>query len=141
MSTSSYICQIKNEKIEFAYCHFDSYLSGVGETLLKNYNNQEIVDSLINLGRFSELKSTIERTLSASKIDGEVQVWEFDVFLDKMKKNTLIEYVYLFLNGKWKVIRFYDLKDKIIQAKSWGMFLALFSDLENRILDERIEEI
>lgn len=91
MSTNSCICQIKNEKIEFAYCHFDGYLNGVGATLLENYNNPEIVDSLINLGVFSELKSTIKETLSASKIDGEVQVWEFDVFLDKMKKNVMID--------------------------------------------------
>jgi hypothetical protein len=41
-------------------CHFDGYLSGVGATLYKHYQNQEKIEKLISLGDISSLDKECE---------------------------------------------------------------------------------
>jgi hypothetical protein len=48
-----------NKVIKSIYCHFDGYASGVGETLMENYQDREKVEALISLGDISFLREEI----------------------------------------------------------------------------------
>jgi len=48
--------------IKSIYCHFDGYASGVGKTLMDNYQDREKVEALISLGDISFLKEEITPT-------------------------------------------------------------------------------
>jgi len=60
MSTNSSI-GIKNENdtVTSIYCHFDGYLSGVGQVLLDHYNTEELTKSLIGLGDLSSVQERL----------------------------------------------------------------------------------
>ena len=66
MSTHATIW-IKNSNDTFTgiYCHFDGYLSGVGDTLLKHYNVESAAAGLISLGAISSLGVYAERPKTA----------------------------------------------------------------------------
>src|SRR5208283_537553 len=49
-----------SEYFKYIYCHWDGYLSGVGETLLHHYNSKEKALALIELGNLSALYESIE---------------------------------------------------------------------------------
>jgi hypothetical protein len=51
-----------NKVIKSIYCHFDGYASGVGKTLMDNYQDREKVEALISLGDISFLKEEITPT-------------------------------------------------------------------------------
>lgn len=55
MSTRSNIGVEINGVVKAVYCHFDGYLSGVGETLVKNYPTRELAEQVVNLGHLSSL--------------------------------------------------------------------------------------
>jgi hypothetical protein len=48
--------------IKSIYCHFDGYPSGVGKTLMENYQDREKVEALISLGDISFLMEEITPT-------------------------------------------------------------------------------
>jgi len=48
-----------NKVIKSIYCHFDGYPSGVGKTLMENYQDREKVEALISLGDISFLMEEI----------------------------------------------------------------------------------
>ena len=48
--------------IKSIYCHFDGYASGVGKTLMDNYQDREKVEALISLGDISFLEEEITPT-------------------------------------------------------------------------------
>lgn len=133
MSTRSLICQIKNDKITFSHCSYDGFLSGVGETLLKHYSTAEKVEKLIDFGNFDELKE-IENIISLK--EPKNPVYTFPMFLERIKKIILLDYVYLFENGTWKVINFWDVRKEILMIDDWQAFLDLFSDLRMAIRQE-----
>jgi len=59
-STRSYIgIKYKNGIIEYVYCHFDGYVKGVGNILLKHYSDFKKIKELINLGNISILGAEI----------------------------------------------------------------------------------
>lgn len=60
MSTHSNIVALSEGKWKVIYCHFDSYPSGVGVTLHKNYRDQEKIDLLMKLGDLSGLGASVE---------------------------------------------------------------------------------
>ena len=61
MSTNAYIGMVTDEgTIRYIYSHWDGYLSGVGNTLLENYNTTAQVAALIEQGDLSSLEDTIE---------------------------------------------------------------------------------
>lgn len=64
MSTRSLIGYTKNlnnrTKITYVYCHFDGYPSGVGQTLVENYNTEEKIKELVSKGDLSSLGKTLE---------------------------------------------------------------------------------
>jgi len=51
-----------NKVIKSIYCHFDGYASGVGKTLMDNYQDREKVEALISLGDISFLEEEITPT-------------------------------------------------------------------------------
>jgi hypothetical protein len=51
-----------NKVIKSIYCHFDGYSSGVGKTLMDNYQDREKVETLISLGDISFLREEITPT-------------------------------------------------------------------------------
>lgn len=61
MSTRSNIgIENPDGTISAIYCHFDGYLSGVGETLQTHYQDRAKVERLIALGNISALYAKIE---------------------------------------------------------------------------------
>jgi len=60
MSTRGLIgIQNKNGSVDYVYVHNDSYLSGVGKTLLEHYSDRKKIRRLINLGDLSSLGEVI----------------------------------------------------------------------------------
>ena len=56
MSTKAYIfIEKENNMFDGVYVHWDGYLSGVGQTLFKNYRETEKIQTLISLGALSYL--------------------------------------------------------------------------------------
>jgi hypothetical protein len=60
MATRSMIGMEKDGKIFAAYCHYDGYLEGVGNTLYRHYQNPEKILKLISLGDMSQLDEEFE---------------------------------------------------------------------------------
>ena len=61
MSTRSRIAiKRKDGSYDSVYCHFDGYPSGVGNTLVNNYNNSSDAEKIIKLGDLSVLGSKLE---------------------------------------------------------------------------------
>ena len=59
MSTRSTISKLnKDGTLTTISCHSDGYPAGVGAILLKYYNNENIVDRLLELGNLSTLGKT-----------------------------------------------------------------------------------
>lgn len=63
MATRSYIGQISKTEtgveVNYVYCHFDGYPSGVGKMLVDNYKDPSLVSELISLGDMSYLDERI----------------------------------------------------------------------------------
>ena len=59
MSTRSAIIMKTDDGYAGIYCHFDGYPSGVGQTLLDNYQDLEKVNDLIRLGDISQLGARV----------------------------------------------------------------------------------
>lgn len=62
MSTKSTISvQFEDGSVAETYCHFDGYLTGVGMTLLKHWNDfTRAADLILNWGEIRSLKETLE---------------------------------------------------------------------------------
>lgn len=60
MGTRSIIGVETVSGVRAIYCHWDGYLSGVGQTLLEHYSSQGRVEQLIALGNLSSLGKCIE---------------------------------------------------------------------------------
>ena len=110
--------KIKDNKVEYIYCHHDGYLDGVGETLKTYYTNDSVIDKLMALGDLSALGKIAESNpnqFNFSKIDynlcaayrdnGEEDVDSTIItekeYMDKLSTNIWIEYLYLWDGEKW----------------------------------------
>ena len=121
--------KIKDNKVEYIYCHHDGYLDGVGETLKTHYTNDSIIDKLMALGDLSALGEIAESNpnqFNFDKVDynlcaayrdnGEEDVDSTIItereYIDKLSTNIWIEYLYLwdgekwcyYCEGKWKAV-------------------------------------
>jgi hypothetical protein len=56
------------DKIKSIYCHWDGYLDGVGNTLLKHYDSAK-ANNLVALGDMSSLRADIGEKHAFSKFD------------------------------------------------------------------------
>ena len=116
MSTRSHI-GIRNTDgtVDYIYCHYDGYPSGVGETLTKHYTTYDKVKALIALGDLSVLGNEIgekqdfnNRTkgscLAYGRDRGETGVEARKCSYVDYTKEYFEEYIYLFTPGKgWQV--------------------------------------
>lgn len=110
--------KIKDNKVEYIYCHHDGYLDGVGEILKTHYTNNKIIDKLMALGDLSALGEVAESNPDQwdySKVDYNLCVAYKDrgnhgvdskivtekEYVDKLTTNTWIEYLYLWDGEKW----------------------------------------
>jgi hypothetical protein len=60
MSTRSLIGRQKADgTVEYVYCHYDGYVTGVGAMLLAHWTDPASVEELLSLGDLSSLGSTI----------------------------------------------------------------------------------
>jgi hypothetical protein len=121
MSTRSYIGKLddKSNDVKFIYCHWDGYPEYVGYILDTYYKDSEKVDELLNLGDISSLKENIQPKGKHSYDNPEENVtvayyrdrgedWN-DVapkhtqLANYEKGDYMIDYFYLFKDGKWYV--------------------------------------
>lgn len=110
--------KIKDNKVEYIYCHHDGYLDGVGEILKTHYTNDSVIDKLMALGDLSALGEIAESNpnqfnfgkidynlCAAYRDDGEEDVDSTITtekeYIDKLSTNIWIEYLYLWDGEKW----------------------------------------
>lgn len=110
--------KIKDNKVEYIYCHHDGYLDGVGEILKTHYTNDSVIDKLMALGDLSALGEIAESNpnqfnfgkidynlCAAYRDDGEEDVDSTITtekeYIDKLSTNIWIEYLYLWDREKW----------------------------------------
>lgn len=105
MSTNAYIGIVTNEgTIRYIYSHWDGYLSGVGNTLLENYNTTGQVEELLSNGDISSLDATIAESEFFHRDHGEplseVSAQETDNLYDLDQ-----EFNYVWTGSEWLVDR------------------------------------
>jgi hypothetical protein len=82
------------------YVHWDAYIRGVGTTLVKFYNSQELADKLVSKADICDLGESPDG-LDSTFYDSLPSYYpSFDVF---SKKHRVGEFDYLYQNGKWLV--------------------------------------
>ena len=108
MSTRSEIAiQNKDNSISSIYCHWDSYIAGVGSILNKHYGSYELALSIIEQNDCSSLGETIKESrfyntwrnenTKSKKFDDEYH------FMENFKDDIFADYIYLFKNDRWYV--------------------------------------
>ena len=101
MSTRSNIAieDPKTKKVKVIYVHSDGYPYGVGHMLVDNYNMYDLAKELFNHGDASYLDETIDQCSFYGR-DWNRDEW---MFMDAMKGDVFIEYIYIFKDNKWHV--------------------------------------
>ncbi len=108
MSThSAIIVKIGDDKFIGSYCHFDGYLSGVGQTLLLDYKDLDKVTALINLGELRCIGSGITKAKGTEAYHRDCGE-EFSAPAFGQNENEVldglsggVEFVYVFKDGDW----------------------------------------
>lgn len=103
MSTNAYIGMVTDEgTIRYIYSHWDGYLSGVGNTLLENYNTTAQVQELLENGDVSVLEDSIGTSEFYHRDRGEpfneVAAQETDDLYDLAN-----EFNYVWTGSEWLV--------------------------------------
>lgn len=103
------------------YCHFDGYIKGVGESLIKYYNNYDIILNMLLFGDFSYISENIQPYYAWK----EEENWDFVQPKLSNEMNFSEEYNYLFNyeTNKWYVSKndtnnFEDLSKILIQIEN-----------------------
>jgi len=110
MSTRSNIAieDPKTKKVKVIYVHSDGYPYGVGKCLVDYYNQPPLARLLFNYGDASYLGDTIEECSFYGRD------WDRDIepartyrdewmYMDAMKGDVFIEYIYIFKDNRWHV--------------------------------------
>ena len=110
MSTRSHIAieDPKTKKVKVIYVHSDGYPYGVGKCLVDHWDNLEFASLLFNYGDASYLGDTIEECSFYSrdwdrKEDPAKEYRDEWMYMDAMKGDVFIEYIYIFKNDQWHV--------------------------------------
>ena len=110
MSTRSNIAieDPKTKKVKVIYVHSDGYPYGVGKCLVDHYNNRELAKLLFEHGDASYLGDTIDECSFYSRDwdREEEKAREYKnewLYMDAIKGDVFIEYIYIFKNNKWHV--------------------------------------
>ena len=110
MSTRSNIAieDPKTKKVKVIYVHSDGYPYGVGKCLVDHYNSYNLAKKLFTEGDASYLGDTFEecsfygRDWNRKKDPAKTFRDEW-IYMDAMKGDVFIEYIYIFKNNKWHV--------------------------------------
>lgn len=107
MATRSLICKqfSGTGKVRGVYCHFDGYPAGVGQTLIDCYNNDTIVNQLLELGALSSLGRTLADTVAYHRDRGDdLEIEEFDnleAAREYARFDVGAEYIYIWDGVRW----------------------------------------
>ena len=110
MSTRSNIAieDPKTKKVKVIYVHSDGYPYGVGKCLVDNYNNRQLAEKLFEHGDASYLGDTLDECSFYGrdwdrKEDPAREYRDEWMFMDAMKGDIFIEYIYIFKDNRWHV--------------------------------------
>ena len=110
MSTRSNIAieDPKTKKVKVIYVHSDGYPYGVGKCLVDNYNNRQLAEELFKYGDASYLGDTLDECSFYSrdwnrKQDPARKYRDEWMYMDAMKGDVFIEYIYIFKDNRWHV--------------------------------------
>jgi hypothetical protein len=117
MATRSYI-GIRNTdaSVDYIYCHFDGYPSGVGATLVEHYADMDKVNALMKLGDLSVLGNQIGGQQDFNDRSTHNPNWCLAYGRDRNEPNTSVktgdysklindhsvDYVYVFDGDYWE---------------------------------------
>ena len=120
MSTNATISIKKDGRVHYVYCHWDGYISDVGQLLFKYYNTLSKVKELVALGNISSLDKSIAcpeghsfdtrikgYTTFYGRDRGETEQEACVVFMQayKAREYSEQEYNYLFYKNEWLVLQ------------------------------------
>jgi len=120
MSTRSNIAieDPKTKKVKVIYVHSDGYPYGVGKCLVDHYNKRDVAELLFNHGDASYLGDTLDECSFYGRDwkreeDPAKEYRNEWMFMDSMKGDVFIEYIYLFKDNRWHVStqKMYTTKD------------------------------
>ena len=110
MSTRSNIAieDPKTKKVKVIYVHSDGYPYGVGKCLVDHYNNRQLAALLFEHGDASYLGDTIDEGSFYSrdwnrKEDPARTFRDEWMYMDAMKGDVFIEYIYIYKDNRWHV--------------------------------------
>jgi len=110
MSTRSNIAieDPKTKKVKVIYVHSDGYPYGVGKCLVDNYNKRELAQLLFEHGDASYLGDTIDECSFYGrdwdrKEDPATEHRDEWMYMNHIKGDVFIEYIYLFKDNRWHV--------------------------------------
>ena len=145
MSTRSYIgIERKPGEYECVYCHFDGYLSYVGEILSTHYQDKDKIEKLLSMGDISSLGNEIDMPDGGKNVDGsfgaikdknvclfytrdrgdeETKPFKINNLAESMGP-SFIEYCYIYsLDNEWKFT--HDCFDYQLVSLDEGLKLGL----------------
>ena len=110
MSTRSNIAieDPKTKKVKVIYVHSDGYPYGVGKCLVDHYNHYDLAKELFTKGDASYLGDTLDEcSFYARDWDREIDPartyrdeW---MYMEAIRGDVFIEYIYIFKNNRWHV--------------------------------------
>ena len=110
MSTRSNIAieDPKTKKVKVIYVHSDGYPYGVGKCLVDYYSKPDVAKLLFNYGDASYLGDTIDECSFYGRDwnRDEEPAKEYNnewLYMDAIKGDVFIEYIYIFKNNRWHV--------------------------------------
>ena len=110
MSTRSNIAieDPKTKKVKVIYVHSDGYPYGVGKCLVDYYNNRQLATKLFEHGDASYLADTIDECSFYGrdwnrKEDPAKEYRDEWMYMNHIKGDVFIEYIYLFKDNRWHV--------------------------------------
>ena len=110
MSTRSNIAieDPKTKKVKVIYVHSDGYPYGVGKCLVDHYNKYDLAKELFKHGDASYLGDTLDECSFYGrdwdrKEDPAREYRDEWMFMDAMKGDIFIEYIYIFKDNRWHV--------------------------------------
>ena len=122
MSTRSNIAieDPKTKKVKVIYVHSDGYPYGVGKILEENYFTYDKAKKLFNHGDASFLSDTIDECSFYARdwdreIDPAKEYRDEWMYMDAIKGDVFIEYIYIFKDNRWHVSTSKYVSDKIIK--------------------------
>jgi len=121
-----------NKKVKVIYVHSDGYPYGVGKCLVDNYNKREVAELLFDHGDASYLGDTIDECSFYGrdwdrKEDPAHTYRDEWMYMNHIKGDVFIEYIYIFKDNRWHVS---TQKSTKVKGGYDGGTLFYYSDFE-----------